>query len=213
MDSSVEGIVDRKWVTLGMARALLGINEATLRQWADRGMVRAFRTPGGHRRFSLEDINALMTNGHRADGAIDDATVLPRVRRKVHRAHHAMPAWLEHLDPEVSGRLREIGGQLLHLCVTQGHDDSRQKSLTLARKLGQAYGQALASSEVPLEHAVQAFVFFRETTMSAVAPSLAANVARAQQASQYWRQISRLTDAVLLGMTAAYQRARVDDHQ
>ena len=55
-----DSIGQRKWLTLGLARTLLGINEATLRQWADNGLVRAFRTPGGHRRFSTEDIYSLI---------------------------------------------------------------------------------------------------------------------------------------------------------
>ncbi|HSP55765.1 MAG TPA: MerR family DNA-binding transcriptional regulator, partial [Dehalococcoidia bacterium] len=37
-----------RWITLGQACKLLGVNESTLRRWADAGNVRSFRTPGGH---------------------------------------------------------------------------------------------------------------------------------------------------------------------
>ena len=54
-----EGLATR-WITLGQACKLLGVNESTLRRWADAGHVRSFRTPGGHRRFSEEDLRVLM---------------------------------------------------------------------------------------------------------------------------------------------------------
>jgi excisionase family DNA binding protein len=34
------------------ASALVGVSSATLRRWSDAGAVKAFTTPGGHRRFS-----------------------------------------------------------------------------------------------------------------------------------------------------------------
>ena len=49
-----------RWITLGQACKLLGVNESTLRRWADAGHVRSFRTPGGHRRFSEDDLRVLM---------------------------------------------------------------------------------------------------------------------------------------------------------
>ena len=35
-----------RWLSLGEASRLLQVNEATLRQWADNGNVRVYRTPG-----------------------------------------------------------------------------------------------------------------------------------------------------------------------
>src|SRR5258708_12715139 len=47
------------WLSLTEASKRLNVHPATLRDWADRGRIRTFRTPGGHRRFSGEDIDAL----------------------------------------------------------------------------------------------------------------------------------------------------------
>ena len=112
---------DRKWLSLGLARRLLDINEATLRQWADNGLVRACRTPGGHRRFYTDDLHALIESGNRGPGAnvhIDgDSNVLPRIRRrlKANRAHS--PSWMNKFDAPGLDRMRSLGRGLLDLCL------------------------------------------------------------------------------------------------
>src|SRR5205807_6854233 len=48
-----------EWVPIGRACAMLGVNAATLRQWTKTGKLRVYRTPGGHRRFSAAELDAL----------------------------------------------------------------------------------------------------------------------------------------------------------
>lgn len=38
----------------------LGVNAATVREWADSGALRSFRTPGNQRRFWREDVEAFI---------------------------------------------------------------------------------------------------------------------------------------------------------
>ena len=35
---------------------ILGVNESSVKRWADSGMLNCYRTPGGHRKFRREDI-------------------------------------------------------------------------------------------------------------------------------------------------------------
>ncbi|HEY8840462.1 MAG TPA: MerR family DNA-binding transcriptional regulator, partial [Candidatus Dormibacteraeota bacterium] len=37
------------WLSITEASKRLNIHPATLRDWSDRGKIRTFRTPGGHR--------------------------------------------------------------------------------------------------------------------------------------------------------------------
>lgn len=46
---------------LTAAAGELGVHPDTLRQWADEGKVPSWRTPGGHRRFRVEDLEAFRT--------------------------------------------------------------------------------------------------------------------------------------------------------
>ena len=47
--------------TKGVA-AVLGVSEATVKRWADAGMLRCFRTRGGHRKFRLRDVKAFLAD-------------------------------------------------------------------------------------------------------------------------------------------------------
>ena len=59
------------WLTLREASRFLGVSEPTLRRWTDEGLVAAFRTPGGHRRYLLDAILSF------EDGRVE--TVQPEV--------------------------------------------------------------------------------------------------------------------------------------
>ena len=44
-------------LTIGEVAAFLGVSRTSLRRWDKLGIVKAFRTPGGHRRYQLSDLN------------------------------------------------------------------------------------------------------------------------------------------------------------
>ena len=199
---------DRKWLTLGLARALLGINEATLRQWADHGQVRAFRTPGGHRRFSTEDIYLLIENGTDATAAgmhLADPTVLPRIRRLVKgELRPNIPAWMEQFDDEGHQRMRLLGREFLSLCTAFIEDPNSTELLQTASTLGTTYGTEISSRDIHLSDALHAFMFFRNATVEALKPTLIKQGATADEAYVVLEQLRKLTDQMLLSLTSCY---------
>jgi excisionase family DNA binding protein len=48
------------WLTLGQAARYLGVAQSTIRKWSDNGRVRAFKTPGRHRRYRRADLDAFL---------------------------------------------------------------------------------------------------------------------------------------------------------
>ncbi len=48
------------WLRLADAAACLGVSATTLRRWSDAGRVPCFRSPGGHRRYRLDDLHVLL---------------------------------------------------------------------------------------------------------------------------------------------------------
>ena len=48
------------WLRLGDAAAELGVSLNTLRRWSDAGKLTCYRSPGGHRRYRRDDVEALL---------------------------------------------------------------------------------------------------------------------------------------------------------
>jgi excisionase family DNA binding protein len=57
--------------TSSQAARYLGVSLATIRRWTDAGHISCYRTPGGQRRFSLEQLDGFMDSmqrdGHAAE--------------------------------------------------------------------------------------------------------------------------------------------------
>ena len=49
--------INRLGLSTSQAARELGVSLGTVRRWADLGYLRAYRTPGGQRRFSVEQID------------------------------------------------------------------------------------------------------------------------------------------------------------
>ena len=45
-------------MSVGDAAAYLGVSPASLRKWSNSGLVPTYRTPGGQRRYSVEDLDS-----------------------------------------------------------------------------------------------------------------------------------------------------------
>ena len=52
----------RLGLTASQAAEALGVSVSTVRRWSDSGALRGYRTPGGQRRFSREQIEAFVAS-------------------------------------------------------------------------------------------------------------------------------------------------------
>jgi excisionase family DNA binding protein len=60
---------DRQLVfTSSQAASYLGVSLATVRRWTDAGHVSCYRTPGGQRRFTRDQLDVFITSMHRGGG-------------------------------------------------------------------------------------------------------------------------------------------------
>lgn len=53
--------------TSSQAARYLGVSLATIRRWTDAGYLSGYRTPGGQRRFSREQLDGFIDSLHRTD--------------------------------------------------------------------------------------------------------------------------------------------------
>ena len=52
--------VRTRQLNVGQVAAYLGGSAASVRKWSNRGLVPVFRTPGGQRRYSTDDLDEFM---------------------------------------------------------------------------------------------------------------------------------------------------------
>jgi excisionase family DNA binding protein len=199
-----------RWLTLGEACRVLGVDESTLRRWADGGHVRVFRTPGGHRRFAESDVQALLA-GRSQDGRnyreLGDLAVT-RIRRQLHSRPARDASWNATVDEASRERLRPLGRRLAALAAEYlGRRGKRAGLLENARGLGHEYGQELAASGLPLCQAVEAFIFFRRSLDDATQQASQRHGLSAGDALTACQQVTSLADQVLVGLTEAYEPA------
>ena len=190
-----------RWVNLGRACEILGVNESTVRRWADSGEIRCFRTPGGHRRFAEEDLISL-THGDREDSL--ETAALMRIRRKLHSGRKDA-GWYEELAEAEREALRPLGRRLVEL-VGDYISTRRPRAEIEAEvdEIGRDYGDLLVERETPLLRAMEAFTFFRRSLDETAKHLAQRNQMDFAEAARAREQIGGLADRVLLGVSAAY---------
>lgn len=165
-----------RWLTLKEASDFLGIHFTTLRAWADRGDLRVFRTPGGHRRFSADDLRRFLDERghHDPHVATNEAasevmqTALVRVRQELDRSSQSQLGWREFRDNADHER-RERGRQLFSLALAYVLKPAqRERTLADGRRLGLEYGREAALNGVNLAETGRAVQFFRGQLAEAV---------------------------------------------
>lgn len=50
----------QRFFNVSEAAEVLGVSAASLRKWSDDGLLPVYRTPGGQRRFSAEDLEIFL---------------------------------------------------------------------------------------------------------------------------------------------------------
>jgi excisionase family DNA binding protein len=70
---------DRQLVfTSSQAARYLGVSLATIRRWTDAGHVSCYRTPGGQRRFSRDQLDDFIASMHRDGHAVRESAAEQR---------------------------------------------------------------------------------------------------------------------------------------
>ncbi|MPZ48941.1 MAG: helix-turn-helix domain-containing protein [Dehalococcoidia bacterium] len=197
------------WVTLRRACDVLGVDESTLRRWADAGRLRVYRTPGGHRRFSLSNLQEMVAGDgrHRSADEMERLTVT-KIRRQLQRARQHGDSWYTNLSEANRQELRELGRRLVEI-VGEYLDERSHRGALLdeALEIGGAYGRVLIDAALPLPSAVGAYIGFRKTMDETTRTAASRESLPTDEALEACGQVHVLGDEVLLGIAAAYEAA------
>jgi excisionase family DNA binding protein len=196
------------WLSLKEASELLGIHFTTLRKWADEGAIRVFRTPGGHRRFSVTDLRRFLETRASPESPSDvqsfvDAAV-GQVRAEIERIRSEDNKWAQSITDEERDLVRQRGRQLFSLAIAfVVKPAQRDHLLAEGRRLGFEYGIDAALGGTPLVEAGRAVQFFRSQLSKVVRAEnsygLDADDIRIQAA------IDQFIDEVLYAVLSGYE--------
>src|SRR5438128_5866910 len=107
----------RSWLSLDEAARRLSVHPATLREWADKGRIRTFRTPGGHRRFSESDVLGLEAANVKPDLSLLMHATVGHARIATSGGRLATEIWYARFDDSAKQRQRELGVELVQLLL------------------------------------------------------------------------------------------------
>ncbi|MFL5669436.1 MAG: MerR family transcriptional regulator [Chloroflexota bacterium] len=204
-----------RWLSLGPASRLVGVDPDTLRRWADDGLVEAYVTPGGHRRFdrrAIETLVAARKSGHRPLASLGASPEsLNRAYQRSYRpgaVAHAVPAD----DPAERERYRRDGRRLVealvaHLDAPAADTTSRTKAEADATTLVDDLAGRLAGSGMSLTEAVGLFVAARRPFLDELTGLGRRRALDAARLAALYEAASGLLDRLLLRLIATFQEA------
>ena len=201
-------------ISISEASQILGVNEATLRQWTDEGKLNAFITPGGHRRYSKSDLKKFTKSCHKTIGIkdlvseIEDTTTR---HREIARSFLDNSLQTSRPGEEHQKKLADLGRRLLSLIARYaGEPAHREETLTEAREVGSSFGRILAELGLPLTSAVRAFLMHRDPIMQAASHLMAKREAQGIRLMEAIPLTNHFIDETLISMIAAHQQYSVD---
>ena len=205
-----------EWLGLGEASRLLGVAPGTLRRWSDSGRVRAFTTPGGHRRFRRSALERLIPEESIARPSLARAGVTPSRLARAYRAQARTAArempWLVSLDDGQRAWFREHGRQLASALL--GHldapdDESAAARLAEATAEAAGYGRMASSLGVSLSQAVEGFLQFRRPFLHELTLVARRRGFDTQATTELIETADGAMDRLLIASMAAHSVARV----
>jgi excisionase family DNA binding protein len=199
-------------VSISEASRFLGVTEVTLRQWTDEGSIKAFVTPGGHRRYSKADLKKFVSLQHKMLGINDLAVKLGdsiSVHREIAATFMQSIALYSRLDQESQKQFSSLGRQLLSLIIKYISESSKQEeTLAAIRGVGHSFGELTANLGLPLIDSVQAFTQHRDPIVSVTSQMLKKGDSFSRRIIEAIPLVDRAMDEALVSLVSAHQEQK-----
>lgn len=203
-------MVRESLVSISEASHLLGVSEAALRQWTDERMIKAFITPGGHRRYSKADLTKFMSSRQKMLNVKDLAVELKdtaRLHREIGRTYLNTTSWYNNISEASQEHLAHLGRHLLSLIIKYVTEPSkRDGTIKLAYDSGHDLGETLARLGLPLTASVEAFTQHREPIMNAITHLMRKRDVLTSRILEAIPLVDQAMDEALIALVAAHQQ-------
>lgn len=199
-------------VSISEASHILGVSEVALRQWTDEGRIKAFITPGGHRRYTPSELKKFANTQTKALGIKDLVVELEETiaqHREIARTYLQKIPWYGDLSRKSQESLADMGRTLLQLIIKYISEPARRKeTMEQVRQVGSSLGRLCADLQLPLIDSVQAFLLHRDPIVSATTHLMKKREAHSGRIMGVIPMIGQVMDEALLALVAAHQAAR-----
>jgi excisionase family DNA binding protein len=203
-----------RWLTLSEAARLLDVHPTTLRRWANNGDITALVTPGGHRRFSANDL-ARFARERRALRNVNGIAGLWATKALAHTREevqiHRGEDWLAQFDEEGRNHNRLLGQQLMGLTLlylsSEASEESSAAILAEARRIGRQYAHHAIAHGLPLHTTLEASLFFRDSLVETALQLPDTASIRPEANVRLLRRVNRLLNEVHLAAAEEYEQA------
>jgi len=199
-------------VGISEACQILKVSETALRQWTDEGKIKAFVTPGGHRRYLVTDLKKFMSPHQKAVGIRDLVVELEDAvhpLREIARTSLSAKAWYNKLNADSQQSLAGLGRNMLQVIIKYVTEPSRrEETMILARGIGHDFGETLAKLGLPLTDSVEAFILHRDPIMNAATHLMKRKEAFTGRIVEAIPLVAHIMDEALVSLVAAHQQYR-----
>lgn len=198
------------WLSIGEACRILGISEATLRQWTDSGQIKVFITPGGHRRYERSQLDEFMASRQKTLGIADLVAKLEETAEPHRELASAITASLGEsiiLNQQQKEHLAGLGRRILELIICYvASPAERSTSLQKAQNIGIDFGVTMFKAGISLTDSIKAFTCHRRPIVEGVMAMMEKREIIAEEILAALPLIDDIMDHTLLAMVEAHQQ-------
>jgi excisionase family DNA binding protein len=210
MSEDTETAVDRKeWLSLGKAADLLGVHSMTLRRWSDSGRFPVSRTAGGHRRFSLDDIQTYLQRQKEipATQLPDSWADMALVETRLQVAYRGEDRWLRVIDEQdLRGEYRQMGHNLMGLLLQYlAAEEPNGEFLEEARRIGRRYGAYGVRAGLSLTSILEATLFFRDILIESSLQVPTTTYVEPDASLRILRRVNQIINTIQLTVSDFYE--------
>ncbi|MCU0498901.1 MAG: helix-turn-helix domain-containing protein [Anaerolineae bacterium] len=198
-----------EWVSLRRAADILGVHPATVRNWADQGILPSRRTAGGHRRFRVGDL-AKHAQSHEENPPLEVQVIiqnaLGQMRLEMGEGAITLAPWYAAMSDATKQTLRSKGREVLEAMRRYLSNGAPDHLLAEAIQLGKVYAQILSDDRLSLPNAVRGFLYFSDFMSNAVLTWSELTPPRsAPEWATLLRQVNTFVNAMLLSIIEYYE--------
>ena len=198
-----------RWLSIDAACKILGVDQSTLRRWSDSGKIPVFRTPGGHRRYSEDDLRSFMQGEQRprrrmSRQLLTTMSLSGYERDYMHEA--STHSWYHAYDSGTLAELRPLGRQMVDLTIRYiSGRGARDEIIERSQAIGRQYGYYSSRVGLSTSDAMEAFLFFRRPVIHAVIRYIEEENISTRRAARILSELTDFMDQVLVATITAHQ--------